>query len=136
MPTLKVDCEIVLDGMGYLVKPGTYRLERPRVRRSTVRADGNKSYVDLGPGKRVWRFTVLALNDLRRYDGTPTGLTGQQYRDALWASYAQVATALSFTDPDGETAQAHFDGLVERVADLRSQQVGVSYELDVALEEV
>ncbi|HEY7348771.1 MAG TPA: hypothetical protein VH599_10690 [Ktedonobacterales bacterium] len=136
MPTIKVDCEVVLDGTGYLVKPGTYRLERPRVRRATVRADGAQSYVDLGPGRRVWRFTALALNDLAQYDGTPTGLTGQQYRDALWASYVKVATALSFTDPEGQTVQAYFDDLVERVADLRSQQVGVSYELEVALVEV
>lgn len=136
MPTIKVDCELVLDGTGYLMKPGTYLLERPRVRRATVRADGNESYVDLGPSKRVWRFTALALNDLAKYDGTTTGLTGQQYRDALWASYVKVATALSFTDPQGVTAQVHFDDLVERVADLHSQQVGVSYELDVALVEV
>ena len=135
MPTIQVDCELVLDG-GYWVKPGAYLLERPRVRRATVRADGNESYVDLGPGKRVWRFTVLAVNDLTKYDGTPTGITGQQYRDALWASYVKVATALSFTDPEGQTAQVHFDDLVEHVADLRSQQVGVSYELDVALVEV
>ncbi len=136
MPTINVDCEVMLDGTGYLVKPGSYLLERPRVRRATVRADGNESYVDLGPGKRVWRFTALALNDLAKYDGTPTGLTGQQYRDALWTSYAKVATALSFTDPEGQTAQVHFDDLVERVADLRSQQVGLSYELDVTLVEV
>ncbi len=135
MPTIKVDCQIVLDGVGYLVKPGTYVLEQPRVRRATVRADGNTSYVDLGPGRRVWRFTVLALNELTQYDGTPTGLTGQQYRDVLWASYTKVATALSFTDPQGQTAQVHFDSLAERVADLRSQQTGVSYELDVALVE-
>jgi len=135
MPTITVDCEIALDGTGYLVKPGTYLLERPRVRRATVRADGNESYVDLGPGKRVWRFTALALNDLTKYDGTPTGLAGQQYRDALWASYAKVATTLSFTDPEGLVAQVHFDDLIERVANLRSQQVGVSYELDVALVE-
>jgi hypothetical protein len=47
-----------------------------------------------------------------------------------------VATALTFTDPEGQTAQVHFDDLVERVADLHSQQVGVSYELDVTLVEV
>jgi len=133
MPAVNVDCEVMLDGSGYLVKPGSYALKRPRVRRATVRADGNESYVDLGPGKRVWRFTVLARNELAKYDGTPTGLTGQQYRDALWASYAKVASALSFTDPQNLTVQVRFDDLVERVADLRSQQVSVSYELDVTL---
>ncbi len=135
MPAVNVDCEVILDGSGYLVKPGSYLLERPRVRRATVRADGNESYVDLGPGKRVWRFTVLARNDLTKYDGTPTGLSGQQYRDALWASYAKVASALSFTDPQGVSVQVRFDDLIEHVADLRSQQAGVSYELDVALVE-
>jgi hypothetical protein len=89
-----------------------------------------------GRAKRVWRFTALAVNDLTKYDGTPTRITGQQYRDALWASYVKVATALSFTDPQGQTAQVHFDDLVEHVADLRSQQVGVSYGVDVALVEV
>jgi hypothetical protein len=136
MATIGVDCELILDGTGYWVKPDTYTLERPRVRRATVRADGNESYVDLGPGRRVWRFTVLAQNDLTKYDGTPTGLTGQEYRDALWASYVEVATALSFTDPDGQTTQVHFDDLVEHVSDLRSQLVGVSYEVEVALVEV
>lgn len=133
MATVGVDCEVALDGTGYWVKPGSYQAARPRVRRATVRADGNESYVDLGPGKRVWRFTALALNELTNYDGTATGLTGQQYRDALWASYVKVATTLAFTDPQGQTAQVRFDDLKERMPDLRSQQVGSSYELEVTL---
>ncbi len=133
MATVGVDCELALDGTGYFVKPGSYEVARPRVRRATVRADGNESYVDLGPGKRVWRFTVLALNELTKYDGTLTGLTGQQYRDALWASYVKLATTLAFVDPQGQTAQVRFDDLKERMPDLRSQQVGSSYELEVTL---
>ena len=87
MPTIGQDCEMILDGNGYFVKPGTYKMKQPRVRKATVRADGGESYVDLGAGKRIWSMVILCLNDLVKYDGTATGLTGQQYRDALRGSF-------------------------------------------------
>src|SRR5450755_792379 len=73
MATIGIDCELILDGTGYFIKPGTYRVQQPRIRKTTVRADGGLAYVDLGPGKRVWSMVLLCLNDLARYDGTPTG---------------------------------------------------------------
>ena len=85
MPSIGQDCEVALDGSGYFIKPGTFKMKQPRIRKATVRADGGEAYVDLGPGKRIWSMTVLCMNDLLKYDGTSTGLTGQQYRDALRA---------------------------------------------------
>src|SRR5689334_22558355 len=100
MATIGLDCEVVLDGTGYYVKPGSYQMLQPRIRQSTLRADGNAAYVDLGPGKRVWKMTLLCMNELLRYDGQPLSLTGQQYRDALRTSYLNsVASTLSFSDP-------------------------------------
>ena len=61
-----IDCELVLDGMGYFVKPGSYHMKQPRIRKATTRADGGLSYVDLGPGKRIWSIIVLCKNDLLR----------------------------------------------------------------------
>src|SRR6266571_9265771 len=123
MPTIGADCELILDSTGYFVKPGTYRMRQPRVRKATVRADGGESYVDLGPGKRVWSLVILCINDLLKYDGTSTGLTGQQYRDALRTSYtSNIGTTINFTDPLNGTAIAvHFDSYQERILDLHSQ---------------
>jgi hypothetical protein len=124
MATIGVDCEIILDGQGYLVAPGSYRMRQPRVRSATVRADNNEGYRDLGPGKRVWQMVILAINDLTKYDGTPTGLTGQQYRDTLRASYLKVNTTLTYSDPLNSNIQVRFDEYAETVADLRVQQAG------------
>src|SRR5579885_2510534 len=46
--TIGVDCELVLDGTGYFIKPGSYQMKQPRIRKMIVRADGGLSYVDLG----------------------------------------------------------------------------------------
>ena len=140
-----VDCELLLDGTGYFVKPGSYTMKQPRIRKSTLRADGGTSYVDMGPGKRMWSMTLLCKNDLLRYDGLTTGFTGQQYRDAIRTSYLNsVGTTVLFSDPINTTVIAvHIDSYTEVVADLHTQQValslggssGLSYEVTVELVE-
>lgn len=145
MPTIGQDCEIILDGHGYFIKPGTFKMKQPRIRKATVRADGGEAYVDLGPGKRAWSMTVLCLNDLLKYDGTGTGLTGQQYRDALRTSYSgSTGTTILFTDPlNGTALSVHFDGYAEIIYDLHIQQVALatggaaalSYEVEIELVE-
>jgi hypothetical protein len=143
MATIGIDCELILDGTGYFVKPGTYRMQQPRIRKTTVRADGGLAYVDLGPGKRVWSMVILCLNDLIRYDGAPTSFTGQQYRDALHSTYTgSTGTTIQYSDPTNATAVAvHFDTYKEVVADIHMQQValaiggtaGLSYEVAIEL---
>jgi hypothetical protein len=145
MAAIGVDCEIILDGNGYFVKPGTFKMKQPRIRKATVRADGGEAYVDLGPGKRAWSMTVLCMNDLLKYDGTGTGLTGQQYRDALRTSYSgSTGSIVLFTDPlNGSALSVHFDGYAEIVYDLHIQQVALttggsaalSYEVEIELVE-
>lgn len=146
MATIGIDAEVILDGTGYFVKPGSYRMKQPRIRKATVRADGGLSYVDLGPGKRVWSMVILCMNDMVRYDGVTTGITGQQYRDALRSSYLNsTGTSIAFTDPISTTSIAvHFDVYTEAVVDLHTQQVplavgnppGLSYEVTIELVEV
>jgi hypothetical protein len=145
MPTIGQDCEVILDGSGYIVKPGTFKLKQPRIRKATIRADGGEAYVDLGPGKRAWSMTILCMNDLLKYDGTSTGITGQQYRDALRASYtASSGSTILFTDPlNGTALSVHFDSYVEIIYDLHIQQVALatggtaalSYEVEIELVE-
>jgi hypothetical protein len=145
MSTIGQDCEVILDGNGYFVKPGTYKMKQPRVRKATVRADGGESYVDLGPGKRVWSMVILCLNDLLKYDGTPIGLSGEQYRDALRNSYLNsTGLTISFTDPlNGTPVSVHFDNYAEVLPDLHIQQVALStggspalsYEVEIELVE-
>lgn len=143
MTTIGIDCEIMLDGTGYFIKPGTYRLQQPRIRKTALRADGGLSYVDLGPGKRTWSMVVLCLNDLLRYDGTATGWTGQQYRDALHTSYTgSSGTTIQYYDPTNTAGVAvHFDVYKEISTDLHMQQVGpatggtagLTYEVTIEL---
>lgn len=138
-----VDCEFILDGTGYFAKPRSYRMKQPRIRKATIRADGGLSYVDLGPGKRIWSIVVLCKNDMLRYDGTPTGLTGQQYRNALRTSYtSSIGSTVQYTDPLNATPVAvHIDSYEETVFDLHIQQVplatgntpGLSYEVAIEL---
>jgi hypothetical protein len=135
MPTVGVDCQIILDGQGYLVAPHTYQLARPRVRKSTITLTGAERVVDLGPGKHVWKFIVLALNDLSIYGGAPLGQTGEAIRDALEASYAKPATVLTYVDPASASWQVRFDGLVELLRDPRSQLVAPGYLMAVELVE-
>src|SRR5260370_21502399 len=120
-------------------------MQQPRIRKVAVGADGGQSYVDHGPGRRVWSMTILCLNEQLKYDGTPTGLTGQQYRDALRASYTgSVGTTIQFTDPlNGLAIAVHFDSYTELVYDLRVQQVALAtggtaaltYEVEIVLVE-
>src|SRR5579859_5087873 len=144
MPAIGIDAQILLDSFGYFIKPETYQVKQPRIRHISYRADGSLAYVDLGPGKRVWSMTILARNELLRYDGAPTGLTGQQYRDALRASYTgHIGTTITFIDPLGASVAAHFDNYIENVIDLKSQIIGpgsggsagVSYEIHIELME-
>lgn len=138
-----IDCELILDGTGYFVKPGSYHMKQPRIRKATLRADGSESYVDLGPGRRIWSMTILCKNDLLKYDGTSVGLTGQQYRDALRTSYTtSVGSTIQYSDPlNATTIAVHFDSYQEVVFDLHSQQVplslgmasGLSYEVSIEL---
>jgi hypothetical protein len=145
MPTIGLDCEIILDGTGYFIKSGSYQVKQPRVRHATYRADGSLAYVDLGPGKRTWSMIILARNELLRYDGTPSGSSGQQYRDALRTSYtATIGATINFTDPlNGIPIAVHFDAYEERIIDLHSQIISLSsggspaasYEISIELVE-
>jgi hypothetical protein len=144
MAIIGVDCEVILDGYGYFVKPGSYQVRQPRIRKATVRADGAESYVDLGPGKRRWSMVILCLNDLTRYDGSLTGVSGQLYRDTLRASYTGGAgSTVIFSDPINGSISVHFDAYSERINDLHSQisalmtggSLAASYEVDVELME-
>ena len=141
--TIGYDAEIGLDGTGYFVKPGTYSVKQPRIREALYRADGSLSYVDLGPGRRTWTMTILAVNELRRYDGTTVTMTGQQYRDALRSSYLNsIGTTINFTDPlSGSAIPVHFDSYEEAIINLHSQIIalatggsaGASYEIKIEL---
>ncbi len=143
MPTIGVDCEVIVDSTGYWVKPGSYHVKQPRIRKATVRADNGESYVDLGPGKREWAMIVLCKNELINYQGASTNFTGQQYRDALRTSYATVGATINFTDPLNNTVAVHFDAYIEALLDLKTQivplslsnPVGASYEVAIVLVE-
>jgi len=126
MATLGIDSEIILDGTGYFVKPGTYVLHRPRIRKATIRADGGESYVDLGPGKREWVMVILCFNEMVNYDGTAASLDGQGFHAALITSFAKVAQTISYTDPTNTSINVYFDNCVERCIDLHTQIVSIS----------
>jgi hypothetical protein len=137
------NCHVILDGQGYLIKPASYTVKQPRIRKTTYRADGSLAYVDIGPGKRTWTMTILCVNNLKKYDGTDTGITGEQYRDALRSSYtSNIATTINFTDPlSGSAIPVYFDNYIEKIINLHSQIIavstgssaGASYEVTIEL---
>ena len=144
MATIGTDCEIILDSHGFFVVPGGYIVKQPRVRKMSYRADGTLSYVDLGPGRREWNITILARNELLKYDGTATGVTGQQYRDYLRSSYtSNIGATINFVDLTNTTIAVYFDSYEEAVLDLKSQIIALatggslaaSYECKIALVE-
>src|SRR5579871_6192874 len=135
MAQVGVDCQIILDSQGYLVAPHSYQMDRPRLRKASITIGGAERWVDLGPGKHVWKFTVLALNDLANFAGVSLGMTGQQIHDALSASYARVATTLAFTDLYNLTWTVRFDALSEVVRDPRTQLTAPGYLMAVVLVE-
>src|SRR5579884_2385357 len=133
MPTIGLDCEIILDGQGYWVERESFAVRRPRIRRADVTrvvasggAGVGERYVDQGPGKREWTFMVICWQAIRDFTGAVVTTTGQQYRDALHASYEKVNATLSFTDPAGHVWSVRFDDLVEGLVDVRA---GVDGEL-------
>ncbi len=113
--TIGQNAEVILDSQGYFIKPSSYTVKQRRIRKASYRADGSLAYVDLGPGKRTWIMIILCKNNLYKYDGTLTGLTGQQYRDALRSSYtSNIATTINFTDPlSGTAIPVYFDDYSE-----------------------
>src|SRR5690348_7243638 len=102
MPTLGVDCQVILDGVGYFVEPHTYAMKRTRLRKASVVKGGGERYVDLGPGKREWQLVVLCLNQLTDYSGQLLPTTGRALRESLRASYEKVPAGgvptLAFVD--------------------------------------
>lgn len=76
MPTIGLDCQLILDGVGYWIEPGSYLLQRPR----QAAATGNRilaanhlgageRYVDFGPQKRQWTFVVPCFQAMKDYSG-------------------------------------------------------------------
>lgn len=131
MATIGLDCQLILDGQGYFIEPSSFVVTRPRVRSAQhnrqVAVGGNgagERYIDTGPGKREWAFTIIAYQAIRDYAGREVSFTGQQYRDALQTSYNKVNTTLAFTDPQGTSWTIRFDDLIEEIADVRAQGDG------------
>jgi hypothetical protein len=135
MSTVGIDCQIMLDGVGYFVEPNSYTLRRPRLRKASVLKGGAERYVDLGPGKREWRLTLLCLNGLTDYSGQVLSGTGEALRESLCASYQKTGTPLAFTDLDGSHYSVHFDDFQEQVRDPRTQLTSPSYHVSIVLVE-
>jgi len=120
-----IDCQTALDGVGYWLVDGSYSVHQPRLRRAVVTLGAVKErYLDAGPGARVWRLTVAALDGLKRFDGAPTGARGADYRAALQTSYA-LRGPVSFVDPAGSLWSVYIDDLTETPADLRATALGL-----------
>ena len=135
MPTQSVDCQIILDGNGYMLAPSGHLMQRPRLRKATVAKGGAERYVDAGPGKHEWHLRILALTQMLDYSGQLLPLQGKAIRDALRTSYEKVNTVLGFTDVDGNVWSVRFDSFEEHVVDPRTQVTGVSYHVDIVLVE-
>jgi hypothetical protein len=149
VPTIGVDCQVILNGKGYFVQPGTYKMTRPRVsimtpmRRLPVGADPKQwrdgvpiRWTDRGPRQRIWTMKIQCYGSLLRYDGTPTGITGYDYRDSLQIAYQHTAQILPFTDPAGVCRGVAFTHFIEEIADLRAQATALNFLVTIELTEM
>ena len=134
MPTVGEDCSVILDGHGYLVKPGSYRVEIPKVLAATPGAAAGPAAVDLGAGKQVWHFTVLAYANHLNRNGTINPTAATTFRTRLRASYAK-AEALPFTDRLGTKHSAHTLSLEECVSEAAGFWEQPEWEIAVSLVE-
>ena len=134
MPTVGEDCSVILDGHGYFVKPGSYRVEIPKVLAATPGAAAGPAAVDLGAGKQVWHFTVLAFANHLNRNGTINPTAATTFRTRLRASYAK-AEALPFTDRLGTEHSAHPLSLEERVSEAAGFWEQPEWEMAVSLVE-
>jgi hypothetical protein len=139
MPTLGVDCQIILDGAGYFVEPTSYAMKRPRLRKADLTKSGAERYIDLGPGKREWRMRLLCVNGLLDYTAAPVPGSGMDLRNRLRASYEKTPAGgtadLAYTDLDGMEYTVHFDDYEEQVRDPRTQLLSPSFHVAVVLVE-
>jgi len=126
MATIGLDCMVIIDGNGYFIVPESYIIKQPHISKEAYRADGTLSYVDVGPGKREFAMTVLAKNNLSKYDGTDTGITGETYRSNLRTSFAKTAQTITFQDPVGTSISVYFKQYSEKILDLKSQIIALS----------
>ena len=127
--------QVYLNGYTYWILANTYEDSAPRLRKATPRADGAEDYVDFGLGKRTFKFTVLALNDLTNYDGSPYAMNAVQVRSTLDGSYALVNQTMLFVDPANTQWTVRFDHLAWRLPDPRTQTNpnGPSWHAEVEL---
>jgi hypothetical protein len=143
--TIGTDCQLILDTIGYWIEPSSYQVTRPRTRRADLTgqaaspvgpgAGSGERYIDRGPGKRDWKFIVVAFNNLTKYDGTVQVTTGQAIHDSLQTSYNKINTVLTYADPNGVSWNVRFDDLVEQIVDVRSQVDGLQWYMHVSLVE-
>ena len=134
MPTVGEDCSVILDGHGYFVKPGSYRVEIPKVLAAAPEAAAGPAAVDLGAGKQVWHFTALAFANHLNRNGTINPTAATTFRTRLRASYAK-AEALPFTDRLGTEHSVHTLSLEERVSEVAGFWEQPEWEMAVSLVE-
>lgn len=134
MPTVGEDCSVILDGNGYFVKPGSYRVETSKIVATAPDAAAGPAAVDLGAGKQVWHFTVLAYTNHLNRNGTVNATAAATYRANLRTSYAKAA-ALSFTDRLGTAHSVHTLALEERIAEAAGFWEQPEWEMAVTLVE-
>jgi len=145
MPTIGLDCQLILDTNGYFIEPHSYQVIRPRVARTDLLgqaaspispgAGSGERYVDRGPAKREWKFIVVAFNNLTTYTGGVEATTGQALHTQLQTSYNKVNVTLPYTDPNGDIWQVHFQDMVEELVDVRSQVDGLQWYMHITLVE-
>ena len=98
---------ITLDGTKYALQQGSYLRNWVRSFTSYLSANVVRlNFIDKGPGVRTYTFQVILANwpagGLLANNGLT--MTPEQGMAALEATYAKIATPVSFTDPFGHTS--------------------------------
>lgn len=120
MATVNVDCDIIINGVGYIVKPGTYKRIKQRhytkkvAQGSVILGLGGLEFIDAGPLFDEVKCTLqlIPTQHLRGVDYTIDTVAA---RSALYTLYNTANSTFSVTITTQETLTMRFMNYEENI---------------------
>jgi hypothetical protein len=131
---------ITLDGNKYAISQGTYTRRWTRAFSSQLAASIIRlNFVDRGPGIRVYSMQLMLFTwptDSEVYSEDGIVKTMDQQISDLEASYAKIATPLTFLDafgnPPSASSKVYFTNMVQSIPNYSTVQKGYAlYDIEL-----
>ena len=130
MANFGVDFNIIINGVGFFVKDETWDRQKKRLYRARVSKSGVNHYIDKGPLKNEFKFTLLCYSNLANFDGSTNTSSGFTYRNNIWTWYNTPNSPITIVTPTYETFTCLFLDLKERIITTTPLNSQMEFELD------